>query len=96
MADLKLPPQSKEAERAVVGALLLDENVILKVVDFLKADHFYDPRLGIIYQNIVELFNQRSSIDVLTLTNLLKKKKQLKKVGGITYIWSIVCQVHHI
>ncbi|MBN2015709.1 replicative DNA helicase [Candidatus Dojkabacteria bacterium] len=90
MADIKLPPQSKEAERAVIGSLLLDEDAIIKVVDFLKPDHFYDPRHGMIYENITNLFEQRKSIDVLTLTNLLKRKKQLKKVGGVTYLSELV------
>ncbi|MFC1780188.1 replicative DNA helicase [Patescibacteria group bacterium] len=93
MADLKLPPQSKEAERAVLGSLLLDEEAIMKVVDFLKHDHFYDPRHGIIYESIVELFENRKSIDVLTLTNLLKRKRQLKKIGGVTYISDLVNNV---
>jgi replicative DNA helicase len=93
MADLKLPPQSKEAERAVLGALLLDEEAIIKVVDFLRPLHFYNPRHAIIYENICELFEQRKSIDVLTLTNLLKKKKQLKKIGGVTYLSDLVNSV---
>jgi replicative DNA helicase len=93
MTDLKLPPQSKEAERAVLGSLLLDEEALMKVVDFLKHDHFYDPRHGIIYESIVELFENRKSIDVLTLTNLLKRKKKLKKIGGVTYISDLVNNV---
>jgi replicative DNA helicase len=93
MVELKLPPQSIDAEKAVVGALLIDEESIVRVLDFLKAQHFYDPRHEIIYENIVELFEQNQSIDVLTLTNILKKKKQLQKVGGVTYISELVNSV---
>lgn len=93
MSDLKVPPQSKEAERAVIGALLIDEESIIQVVDFLRPKHFYNPRHEIIFENILELFEQRKSIDVLTLTNILKKKKQLKKVGGVTYISDLVNSV---
>lgn len=93
MADLKLPPQNKEAERAVLGALLLDEEAVVRVMDFLKPRHFYNPRHAMIYENICELFEKRKSIDVLTLTNLLKKKEQLKKVGGVTYLSDLVNSV---
>ncbi len=93
MAKLKLPPQNTQAERAVLGALLLDEEAIIRVVDFLRGQHFYDPRHRIIYENIAELFEQRKSIDVLTLTNILKKKKQLKKIGGVTYLSDLVNSV---
>ena len=93
MGELKLPPQNKDAERAVLGALLLDEEAIIRVVDFLKPQYFYNPRHSIIYENIVDLFEQRSAIDVLTLINRLKKKKQLKKIGGVTYISDLVSSV---
>ncbi len=93
MVDIKLPPQSKEAEKAVLGALLIEEDAIVRVVDFLKSKHFYDPRHEIIYSTIVELFEKRKSIDVLTLTNELRKKKKLKKVGGVTYITELVNSV---
>ncbi len=93
MSDIKLPPQSMEAEKAVLGAILLDEEAIIKIVDFLKPQHFYNPKHSIIYENIVELFEQRDSIDVLTLTNRLKKNKQLKKIGGVSYISELVSSV---
>jgi len=93
MTELKLPPQSEDAERAVIGALLLDEEAILKIVDFLKAEHFYNSNHGIIYERIVGLFEQRKSIDLLTLTNILKRKKQLKKIGGVTFLSDLVNSV---
>jgi len=93
MVDLKVPPQSLDAERAVVGSLLMDEEAILKVVDFLKAEHFYDPKHAIIYEHIAHLFEQRKKIDALTLTDVLKKNKQFKKVGGATYLTDLVNSV---
>lgn len=90
MSDLKLPPQSDEAERAVLGALLLDEDAIIKVNDFLQPNHFYSPKNSLLYENIRELFDQRKSIDVLTLSDILKKKEILKKVGGVSYITELV------
>ncbi|MBU0975617.1 MAG: replicative DNA helicase [Patescibacteria group bacterium] len=93
MADIKLPPQNVEAERAVIGALLLDEEAVVKVMDFLKSNHFYDPKHEIIFEAILELFERRKSIDVLTLTNVLKKKKLLKKIGGVAYLSDIVNSV---
>ncbi|MDD3647815.1 MAG: replicative DNA helicase [Candidatus Dojkabacteria bacterium] len=93
MADIKLPPQNIEAERAVIGAMLLDEEAVVKVMDFLKPDHFYDPKHEIIFESILELFEHRKSIDVLTLTNVLKRKKLLKKIGGVAYLSDIVNSV---
>lgn len=93
MTELKLPPQNEEAEKAILGALLLDEEAVVKISDFLTSKHFYNPKHSIIYRNILKLFEKRKSIDVLTLTNLLKKDKKLKTVGGVTYISELVSSV---
>lgn len=93
MSDLKIPPQSNEAERAVLGAILLDEQAVIKIADILKPQHFYNPNHSIIFENVLDLFEKRKSIDVLTLTNTLKQKKQLKKIGGVAYISDLVNSV---
>lgn len=93
MVDFKLPPQNIEAERAVLGALLLDEQAIIKIANLLKAEHFYNPHHSIIYENILELFEKRKPIDVLTLTNLLKQKKKLTTIGGAAYLSELVNSV---
>ncbi|MCX6810343.1 MAG: replicative DNA helicase [Candidatus Berkelbacteria bacterium] len=86
----KLPPQNPEAENAVVGALLIDKDAILSVVEILSADDFYDDRNATIYRAILALFEKRTPIDMVTLTDQLEKEKELTNVGGSTHIVSIV------
>lgn len=91
--DLKVPPQNLEAERAVIGSILIDSDSASKVMDFLREDHFYDPRNALIFGVIAKLFAEGKAIDVLTLTDELKKIKKLKQSGGPTYISEIVSEV---
>ncbi len=88
--DIRVPPHSADAEASVIGALLLDKNAVVAIADFLRFEHFYDERNGIIYQAILDLYSERIPIDVLTVSERLKKKKLLKKVGGVTYLTNVV------
>lgn len=95
MADniLRLPPHSKEAEESVLGALLMDKDAIIAVAEFLESKDFYDERHGEIFESCLELFEDRTPIDVLTVTEKLKKRKTLKKVGGTSYLAELVNKV---
>lgn len=90
---LKVPPHSAEAEVSVLGALLLDKDAIVDVADFLESAHFYDDRHQEIFETIVELYQERTPVDVLTVSERLKKRKSLKKVGGTTYLTELVNKV---
>ena len=83
---LKVPPNSIEAEKSTLGALLLDKDAVIKIADFLKPDDFYYDQNGTIYEAILFLFNQRTPTDLLTLASHLKDKKKLKQVGGETFL----------
>ncbi|HRI05410.1 MAG TPA: replicative DNA helicase [Candidatus Dojkabacteria bacterium] len=89
----KIPPQNLEAEQSVLGAMLLDKEAVINVAGWMKAEHFYDQRHAIIFQNIVELFEEGLPIDIVTLTNKLKTKKELSKIGGRTYLTDLVNMV---
>jgi len=96
MADtlqVRIPPHSSEAEESVLGALLLDKDAIIAVAEILNPDDFYSDKHRDIYECCLELFEERVPIDVLTVTNKLKKKKVLKKVGGASYLAEIVNKV---
>jgi len=93
MDKLRLPPQNSEAEKSVIGSILIDTEAIFKVIEFLEASHFYKSAHKAIYQSIVELFSKRKAIDVLTLTALLKKKKLFSKIGGSKYLSELVASV---
>ncbi|MCX7928312.1 MAG: replicative DNA helicase [Patescibacteria group bacterium] len=88
MADKspRIPPHSQEAEESVVGSLLLDKDAIVAVAEFLSPDDFYDGRLKEVYLVALELFDERIPIDVLTISERLKKKKLLKSIGGLTFL----------
>src|SRR3989337_3220331 len=96
MADkisVKVPPHSAEAEESVLGALLLDRDAIIAVAEFLKPDDFYDDRHREIYECALELYEDRIPIDVLTISERLKKRKVLKKIGGVSFLVEIANKV---
>lgn len=89
----KLPPQSIEAEKSLLGSLLLDKNAIVKVADFLKSRDFYKKVHQEIYQAMVELFEKSEPIDLLSLSTRLKEKNLLEEVGGNSYLTELVNSV---
>lgn len=96
MADqlqVRMPPHSPEAEECVLGALLLDRDAIIAVAEFLRPDDFYDERHREIFVSALELYEDRVPIDVLTVSERLKKRKFLKKVGGASYLVELANKV---
>lgn len=91
--QVRIPPHSAEAEESVLGALLLDQDAIISVAEFLAPTDFYDDRKRSIYEACVELYTERTPIDVLTVSEKLKKKKVLKVVGGASYLAELVSKV---
>lgn len=90
---VKLPPQNQEAEQSVLGSLLLDKNAIAKVADMLEPKNFYNPAHEKIYETILDLYEKRQPIDILTLTNRLKELGELQNVGGSGYLAELTNQV---
>lgn len=86
-------PQNLEAERSVLSAILIDSEAIIKVADLLTAESFYTPAHRSIYAAMVALYEKRQPIDVVTLTSELKKQKQLKEVGGASYLAELSSQL---
>jgi replicative DNA helicase len=89
----KVPPHSLEAEISVLGALLLDKDAIIAVAEFLDPTFFYDERHKQIYEAMLALYEERVPIDVLTVSEGLKKIKSLKRVGGASYLAELANQV---
>lgn len=90
---INLPPQAKELEDAVLGALLIDKYAIDEVVNILTPECFYDIRNGLVYRAISDLYLSGSPIDLLTVTNRLKINKTLKEVGGALYLTQLTNDV---
>ncbi|MDA1060711.1 MAG: replicative DNA helicase, partial [bacterium] len=87
MAEHSLvPPHSLDAEKSVIGSLLIDKDAVIKISDFLKSEDFYHDAHRIIYQAISDLYDKRSPIDLITLSNILEDRNELKLVGGASYL----------
>ena len=89
----KLPPQATDLEEAVIGAMLLEENAVNDVVDILKAESFYKMEHQKIFAVIQELFGNSKTIDILTVTESLRKKGELQLIGGPGYIAQLTNKV---
>jgi replicative DNA helicase len=81
-----LPPQNIEAEQSVLGSLLIDKNALIKIADILEPKDFYTEKHGIIFASMLDLYEKKEPIDLLSLGNRLKEKKQLEGIGGKSYL----------
>ena len=88
-----VPPHDSEAERSVLGALLIDENAVVKVVEFLKAKHFYTTSHRSIYDAIITLYEKREPADLITVSDELKKAGSFEDAGGVGYLTELVNSV---
>ncbi|MBI4059327.1 replicative DNA helicase [Candidatus Microgenomates bacterium] len=90
---IKVPPHSREAEISVLGALLLDRDAILAVAEFLDPVHFYEDKHSQIFKAILELYEERTPVDVLTVSEKLRQNKALQNIGGASYLGELISQV---
>lgn len=82
----KVPPQNLEAEMSLLGAVLIDEDVLTNISDKVAADDFYDKRHALIYAAMIRLYEKHRPVDLLTLSDELDKKGELEIVGGSAYV----------
>jgi replicative DNA helicase len=85
----RLPPQSLEAEQSVLGAILIDRDAVVEVAEFLRPADFYRQANGQIYAAILELFERREPIDIVTVAETLERSEQLDGIGGRGYLSSL-------
>lgn len=86
----RLPPHSVEAEEAVLGSLLIDPDAIFEVGNFLRPDAFYRAQNRWIYEAILDLSDRREPIDLITLTEEMRRREQLEEAGGEGYIIGLI------
>jgi replicative DNA helicase len=86
----KVPPQNLEAEQAVLGAVLLENGAFAKVLENIKEKHFYREAHRKIFLAMQDLFERNEPIDLLTLTDRLRKHSSLEEVGGEAYLAALV------
>lgn len=89
----RLPPQSIEAEQAVLGAIILEGESITKAIEILSPEDFYKENHRKIYTAMLELFDKNEPIDLITLTEHLKDKGELEEVGGLSYLGNLTTVV---
>lgn len=82
----KIPPQNLDAEKSLLGAVLIDEETLADISEHVTAKDFYEKRHGIIYDAIMRLYEKHQPVDLLTLTDELKRKKELDTIGGSAYL----------
>ncbi|MCL5435103.1 MAG: replicative DNA helicase [Patescibacteria group bacterium] len=92
MANVKVPPNNEEAERSVLGAILIDKDAINLVSETITPKDFYNDINGIIYEAMLSLYDERKPIDLLTLTVRLKKNKLSDKVES-SYLTDLIDEV---
>ena len=86
----RLPPQSIEAEQSVLGALLIDKDAVVEVADVLRPDDFYRNHHGTIYRAVIELYEKREPVDIVTVAEVLERTGELEAVGGSSYLASLM------
>lgn len=89
----RIPPHDLSAEVSVLGSILIDADAIIQVAEILKSVDFYEPTHQMIYAGMMELFEKRQPIDAVTLSNQLKKSKELDTVGGSSKIAKLTNEV---
>lgn len=85
----RVPPQNIEAEQAVLGAMLIKKEAIAEVSQLLKPADFYREAHRIVYETMLELFNKNEAVDLITVTEQLRKNDLLEKAGGIAFVTSL-------
>ncbi|TXI32061.1 MAG: replicative DNA helicase [Niabella sp.] len=92
MDKLRVQPSNLDAERAVVGSILVDKDSLIKIADSLKPEFFYNDKLKLIYEVMLDLYEKRDPIDILTVSDRLKKQGNLDKIGGAGEITDLINQ----
>src|SRR5919205_1178346 len=82
----RLPPHSLEAEQSVLGAILIDRETIIEIAEFLRPEDFYRQAHGSIYRAMLELFERREPVDLVTVAESLERSEDLEQVGGRSYL----------
>lgn len=89
----RLPPQNLEAEQAVLGSMLLEEDAVVRATELLQPEVFYKESHRQLFEAIRTLYQKNTPVDLVTLTDILKNKNQLDSVGGADYLTGLVSSV---
>ena len=90
---IRVPPQSMESEKAVLGSLMVRPGAIIDIAETLASDAFYSTRHKLIFQAMLDLASKNQPIDLVSVTNLLSERKELDNIGGASYLSELVASV---
>ncbi|HNQ68682.1 MAG TPA: replicative DNA helicase [Bacteroidales bacterium] len=89
----KMPPQANELEKAVLGALLIQNDAVFSIISILKPESFYEPAHQEIYRSIINLGTNHKPVDIITVAHELKSRDQLDIIGGEVYLADLTNRV---
>ncbi|MCM1082854.1 MAG: replicative DNA helicase [Clostridium sp.] len=89
----RVQPHNNDAEKSVIGAMLMDRDVISDVADLLSGEDFYNKQYGILFENMVELYNEGRPVDLVTLSDRLKMKDVPEDICSPSFIGEIMSEV---
>jgi replicative DNA helicase len=93
MTYVKQVPHNLEAEKSVIGSIFLENKVLDQLIDMLKPSDFYHKPFELIFKTMIQLYSKKEPIDLLTITEHLKKNKLLEQIGGVGEISAIIDEV---
>ena len=89
----RVMPNSLEAEQSVIGSMIMDKDAIISANEILIEDDFYHKQYGILFQSMIELYNDGKPVDLVTLQNRLKEKDVPKEVQSLEFVRDLVTSV---
>jgi len=92
----RMPPQSLEAEQSVLGAIMLDREALLAVLEILRPEDFYREAHRVIYRAIIDLYERHEAVDMLTVTEELRRQGLLEAAGGVAYLADLTGEVPNV
>src|SRR5690242_12147288 len=84
--EIRIPPQNIDAEKAVLGAMMLSEEAIGVSIEHIDSFYFYETAHQKIFEAVKDLYANRKNVDLITLSDYLKNKAVLDSIGGVTYL----------
>jgi replicative DNA helicase len=89
----KVLPHSSEAEQSVIGSMIMDKDAIVAATEIISGDDFYEQRFGVLFDAMVELFNEGKPVDLITLQNKLKEKDVPPELCSLEFIRDLITSV---
>jgi replicative DNA helicase len=90
MTELRLPPQSLDAEKALLGSVMLKPDILYDIVDFIGPECFYAKKHSLLYNTMLEISGKSNPIDLLSVSSRLKERDELDTIGGASYLTELV------